>query len=178
MQTIAELKDDKLMRLAFASLIIAKLKGMYLIDGERHYYSSIAACEADIYKIADLSSISGTTKNKLWKSLCEKGLIYFYVNINRAYRFNRDWIAIPMMTVTFNANNQKDTSNKKVFAEINNYDNILLWLRLWLEDKEIICCSKCGCPIEKRIKSVCLCEKCANKRKKASDKMRYSRKTA
>lgn len=180
MQTIAELKDDKLMRLAFAALVLHKFKGMY--ENQSNCHRAIAACETDVYKMADLSSICNSRKSKLWNELCRKDLIHFWVNTNRAYRFNRDWIAIPMMTVTFNVDIKPDKTNERVFAQIENYENILLWLKLWQErkikHKTLIRCSDCGCPIEKKTKSVCLCNSCANKRKKASDNVRYKKKSA
>lgn len=180
MQTITALKEDKLMRMAFAALILHKFKGVYMVGDVTHCHRAISACEADVYKLAELQSISGAAKDKLWNQLCKKGMIKFFVNTNRAYRFNRDWLAIPMMSVSFNVDLKRDKSNEKVFAQIKNYDNLLLWLQLWYERKakikSLIRCSDCGCPIEKNKKSICLCSNCAAKRTKLN-KAAYNKKT-
>lgn len=182
MQTIAALKKDKLMRMAFAALILHKFKGVYMVGDVTHCHRAISACEADVYKLAELQSISGAAKDKLWNQLCQKGLVTFFVNTNRAYRFNREWLAIPMMSVSFNVDIKRDKSGEKVFAQIKNYDNLLLWLQLWREQKikhkTLIRCAECGNPIPKIKKTDCLCERCADAHKRASDKARYLRKTA
>lgn len=181
MQTITDLKDDRLIRIAFASLILHKFKGYYDVDGKQRCHTAISACDADIFKLAEIPSISSATKDRLWNQLCKKGMIKFFVNTNRAYRFNRDWLAIPMMSVSFNVDIKRDDkSNEKVFAQIKNYDNLLLWLHLWYERKakikSLIRCSDCGCPIEKNKKSICLCSNCAAKRTKLN-KAAYNKKT-
>lgn len=172
MQNIAALKEDRLMRMAFAALILHKFKGLYMIDNNRHCHRAISACEADVYKLAELQSISAAAKDKLWNQLCQKGLVKFFVNTNRAYRFNREWLAIPMMSVDFNVDLKQDKSGEKVFAQIKNHDNLLLWLQLWKEQKikrkTLIRCAECGNPILKRKKTVCLCNVCAEKRNKAN----------
>lgn len=182
MQTITDLKDDRLIRIAFASLILHKFKGYYDVDGKQRCHTAISACDADIFKLAEIPLISSATKDRLWNQLCKKGMIKFFVNTNRAYRFNRDWLAIPMMSVSFNVDIKRDKSGEKVFAQIKNYDNLLLWLQLWREQKikhkTLIRCAECGSPIPKIRKTNCLCERCADAHKKASDKARYLQKTA
>ena len=153
-----------------------------MVGDVTHCHCAISACEADIYKLAELQSISGAAKDKLWNQLCQKGLVQFFVNTNRAYRFNREWLAIPMMSVSFNVDTKRDKSGETVFAQIKNYDNLLLWLQLWREQKikhkTLIRCAECGSPMPKIKKTVCLCERCADAHKKASDKARYLQKTA
>ncbi|MBR1374096.1 hypothetical protein IJ556_06570 [bacterium] len=182
MQTIADLKDDRLMKIAFAALILHKFKGYYNVEGEHHCHRAISACDADVFKLADIPSISSVTKDRLWNQLCKKGLVKFFVNTNLAYRFNRDWLAIPMMSVLFNVDLKQDKTNERIFGRIENYDNLLLWLKLWnernIKHKTLVRCSECGSPIPKTKKTVRLCERCAGKHKKASDKTRYVNKIA
>lgn len=187
MRTIAELENDKLMRLAFAALIIHKYQGLYTVDENKQLtYKAVAARESDVYKIGDLSSLSGVARDKLWNQLCQAGLVMWYAKTNSAYRFNRKWLAIPMMSVTFNVDIKKDKTGEKVFTRIDDYNDILLYLYLWLDqhtkfrrdDNRIIQCSNCGRPIIMKKKSKCLCEKCANEKNKINEKMRYQRKTA
>lgn len=182
MRTITDLKDDRLIRIAFAALILHKFKGYYDVDGKQHCHRAISACDADVFKLAEIPSISSATKDRLWNQLCQKGLIKFFVNTNRAYRFNRDWLAIPMMSASFNVDIKQDKSNEKVFAQIKNYDNLLLWLQLWYERKAkfktLTRCSDCGCPIHITKKTIRLCDRCADEHKKASDNARYMNETA
>ena len=175
MKTIAELKDDKLMKLAFATLILHKFMGQFLIDGKAKYYSSVRACEADIYRIAEFDNVSGTTKKKLWKELSDKNLVHYYVKTNTAWRFRPNWIAMTLFTVPFNVDLKEDKTDEKVYKHITNYDDVLSYLRYWLGDNNLTECEDCGCPI---IKSNRLCSNCASTRKKASDKARYERKMA
>lgn len=178
MKTIAKLKDDKLMRLAFAALLLHKFQGQYLIDGNEKYRKYIYSCKADIYRIAQLKSISGTTKDKLWKQLSDLGLVQYHAQTNASWIFHPDWIAKELFTVPFNVNLKEDKSHEKVYKHVTNYDDVLLYLRYWLKDDNIIECADCGCPIVRTANAKCLCSNCAAKRKKASDNARYKRKLA
>lgn len=174
MQTIAALRDDKLMRLAFAALVIHKFRGQST-DG---YYKFIDACEADIYRIAGFNKVSGTKKQQLWKELSDKGIVSYRLKTNRAWQFKPEWIAKRTFTIPFNVDLKADKSGEKVFMQITNYDDVLLYLRYWLKDAAVGLCADCGCPIEKTANAKCLCSNCAALRKKASDKARYQKNIA
>lgn len=175
MKTIAELKDDKLMRLAFATLILHKFTGQFFVDGQEKYYISVKSCEADIYRIAKLNDVSGTTKKKLWKELSDLGLVRYSVRTNPAWRYHPDWTAMTVFTVPFNVDLHKDCTGEKVYKRITNYDDVILYLRYWLKDENVIECIDCGCPIVKTANSKLLCSNCAAVRKKSSDNARYRR---
>lgn len=174
MQTISALRDDKLMRLAFAALVVHKFRGQST-DG---CYKFINACEADIYRIAGFSKVSGTKKQQLWIELSDKGIVSYHFKINRTWRYKPEWIAKRTFTVPFNVDLKTDKSDEKVFMKVTNYDDVLLYLRLWLNDAAVSLCDDCGCPIEKTANAKCLCSNCASHRKKASDKARYQKNIA
>lgn len=174
MKTIETLRDDKLMQLAFAALVVHKFRGQSA-DG---YYKYINACEADIYRIAGFSKVSGTKKQQLWKELSDKGIVNYHFKTNRAWQFKPEWIAKRTFTIPFNIDLKTDKSSEKVFMHITNYDDVLLYLRHWLKDATVGLCDDCGCPIEKTANAKCLCSNCAAQRKKASDKARYQRNIA
>lgn len=172
MKTIADLKDDKLMRLAFASLVCHK----YLISGKERYYSTVQECESDIYQFAQLDNVSGTSKDKLWKQLTDLGLVKYFAKTNPAWRFHPDWSIMIVFTVPFNADLKEDKADEKIYKRITNYDDILLYLRYWVNDTDLIECTDCGAPILRTGNAKCLCSNCAVSRKKSSDKARYKRK--
>ncbi len=174
MQAIEALKDDKLMRLAFASLVVHKFRG----QSEDYFYKFIDACEADIYRVAGFSKVSGTKKQQLWQELSDKSIVDFHFKTNRAWQFKPDWIAKRVFTVPINVELKTDKSGEKVFMKVTNYDNVLLYLRYWLKDSAVGLCVDCGCPIEKTANAKCLCSNCAALRKKVSDKARYQRNIA
>lgn len=178
METIASLKDDKLMRLAFSALILHKFCGQYIINGKERYYTSVNSCEADIYRIAQFNNVSGTKKKQLWNDLSKRGLVKYFVKTNSAWRFHPNWIAMTLFTVPFNVDLKEDKSDEEIYKKITNYDDVLLYLRFWLQDENIIECADCGCPIIKTNNAKCVCSNCANNRKKSSDKARYQRKLA
>ena len=178
METIAGLKDDKLMRLAFATLILHKFTGQFLVNGNEKYYISVKACEADIYRIADFNGVSGTTKKRLWKELSDLGLVHYSVKTNSAWRFHPDWMAMTVFTVPFNVDLKEDKTGEKVYKQISNYDDVLLYLRYWFGDENIVECADCGCPIIKTANAKCVCSNCAATRKRVSDNARYQRKLA
>lgn len=178
MKTIAELKEDKLMRLAFATLLLHKFTGQFIVNGNEKYYTSVKACEADIYRIAQFDNVSGTIRKKLWKQLCDMGLVRYYVKTNPAWRFHPNWMAMTLFTVPFNVDLKDDKTNENIYKRITNYDDVLLYLRYWLKDENLIECADCGCPILRTASAKCLCSNCAVRRKKACDKARYKRKLA
>lgn len=132
MKTIAGLRDDKLMRLAFAALVVHKFRGQST-DGQ---YKFIDACESDIYRIAGFSKVSGTKKQQLWKELSDKGIVNYHFKTNRAWQFKPEWIAKRTFTVSCNVDLKTDKSGEAVFMQITNYDDVLLYLRYWLKDAD------------------------------------------
>lgn len=170
METIAKLKDDKLMRLAFAALVIHKFRGQST-DG--YYYKFIDSCEADIYRIAGFGNVSGTKKQQLLKELSDKNILNYRFKTNRAWQYKPDWIAKRVFTIPFDVDLKPNKNNEEIFMKITNYDDVMLYLRYWLKDVTVELCADCGCPIEKTANAKCLCSNCATLRKKASDKARY-----
>ena len=178
METIENLQDDRLMKLAFAALVLHKFCAQYTINGKERYYTSVNACEADIYRIANFSNVSGTKRKQLWKELADRGLIHYFVKTNTAWRFHPNWTAMTLFTVPFNVDLKEDKSGEKIYKTITNYDDVLLYLRFWLKDENVIECADCGCPIIKTGNAKCVCSNCADNRRKSSDKARYQRKLA
>lgn len=172
MKTIAELKDDKLMRLAFAALIVHKFNGQYSDNGIIKCYGAVKEADADIYRIAGLDKISGQKKLKLWNALSEKDLVKFFVKTNPTFKFNPSWISITMFMVKFNED-IKQNDNKKIYMKIYNYDDILDYLYAYLRPINYKNCVDCGRPIPRTEKAKVLCSNCAVQRKKDSDKRRY-----
>ena len=175
METITNLKDDKLMRLAFATLVLHKFCGQFIVNGKERYYKSVKACEADIYRLANFSNVSGAKRKRCWKELSDRGLVRYFVKTNSAWRFHPNWTAMTLFNVPFNVDLKEDKSGEEVYKNITNYDDVLLYLRFWLKDKNVIECADCGCPITKTGNAKCVCSNCARNRKKSSDKARYQR---
>lgn len=178
MQTITSLKDDKLVRLAFTALLLFKYTGQFIIDNEEKYYKAVKLCEADIYRIADFDSVSGSTKKKLFKQLSDLGLIKFSVKTNPAWKYHPDWLAITLYSMPFCVDLKEDKTKEKIYRRVTNYDDPLLYLRSYQGANNIIECADCGAPISKTSNARCLCNKCAEKRKKTNDKTRYQSKIA
>lgn len=177
MRIIKDIQDDKLQRLAFSALVLHKYTGQYMEDGEIRYHGAVKVCDSDIFRIAHLDNVSGTTRNKLWMQLADKGLAKYYVKTNSAFRFNPSWIAIPLYTMPFNVDIARDEVDRTEFMKITNYDDIILYLRYYLGDSDVVLCSDCGCPVE-RERGKRFCGDCAAIRKKDSDKKRYKRNMA
>lgn len=178
MQTIASIKDENLMKLAFASLVLHKFNNQFVVDGEIRHFDHVKHCKADAYHIAGLDSLSGAAKDKMWKQLSDLELVKSTVIDNPAWQYRPDWIAMTRFAVPYNIDPLEDKSKEKVYKQITNYDDVLLYLRYWLKDKNLIECADCGCPIVKTSSTKCLCSNCASARKKASDNARYRQKTA
>lgn len=176
MEIIRNLKENNLMKLAFAALILHKFEGQYT-DGEKiQYYNFIKCNDSDIYRIAELNNVSGTTKNKLWRKLIELGLVEIKVKTNPAYRFNSSWIAFPVFSVVFNENLSKNKTEleQDVYAVISDYSDLMLYMRYYIGDDDLTLCENCRRPI-KRNNGKKYCEKCSKDRKKLSDKKRYNK---
>lgn len=176
METIESLQDERLMKLAFVALVLHKFCAQYVINGKERYYTSVNACEADIYRLADFSNVSGTKRKQLWKELSDRNLIHYFVKTNTAWRFHPNWTAMTYFTIPFNVDLKKDKSSEVIYKKITNYDDVLLYLRFWVKDENVIECADCGCPIIKTGNAKCVCSNCADNRKKSSDKARYQRK--
>jgi hypothetical protein len=173
MRTIASLKEDKLMRLAFAALIVHKWLGQN--KDESGCYRFVEFAEADIYRIARLETSSSVTKDRLWNILIEKGLVAEKIKTNSAWAYNPEWIAIHLFSVTFNVDIEVEKSDNAVFKTITNYDDVLNYLRFWLKDDNLVECADCGCPIDKGfgLMPKQYCSNCATRRKSEGNKARY-----
>lgn len=178
METIAKIKDEQLMRLAFATLILHKYCGQFSVNGVEKYHPSVRNCDADIYRVAELNDVSGTKKNKMWKQLADMGLVKFYVKTNTAFKFNPEWIAMTLFTVPFNVDLKEDKTGEEIYMDVTNYDDLMIYLKHYKGQRNLIRCTDCGTPIERTGNSKCLCVKCAAERKRQSDRARYSRKLA
>ncbi len=178
METIAKLKDEKLMKLAFCILVVHKFTGQYHINGKEKYHSSVKTCNADFYRLAKLNDVSGSKRNNMLHTLSKEGMIKYYVKTNTAFRFNPEWIAMTLFTVPYSVDLKEDKSNEEVFMRVTNYDDILLYLNYYLKAQNLILCADCGCPVVNTASAKCLCSDCAEKRKKASDRARYARNLA
>ena len=175
MRIIETLKDDELMRLAFATLILHKFCGQYFDNNIEKHHKYVDTCEADAYRIAGLNKISGTNKDKLWKKLYDENMIDYWIKNNYMWQYKPGWIAKRLFTVPYNVDLKSDKNNESIFRRITNYDDVLLYLKFWLKDENVTTCTDCSCPIEKGANAKKLCSNCAVNRKKRSDKLRYNR---
>ena len=175
MRIIETLKDDELMRLAFATLILHKFCGQYFDNNIEKHHKYVDTCEADAYRIAGLNKISGTKKDKLWKKLYDENMIDYWIKNNYMWQYKPGWIAKRLFTVPYNVDLKSDKNNESIFRRITNYDDVLLYLKFWLKDENVTTCTDCSCPIEKGANAKKLCSNCAVNRKKRSDKLRYNR---
>lgn len=157
LQKISEL-DERLQDLAFAFLVVNKFQG----------YKWTYECNADIYKIChwDIkgNGKSQTTKNEMIHRLVKDGIIRFFCATNPAYKYNKKWIAKTSFTVLINEDNfSEDDKYEKspVWKTITNYDDVLLYWRLYKGDTSIKLCEECGTPIEITGNSKRFCSNCA-----------------
>ena len=175
MQTIANLKDDKLMRLAFAALVVFKYKSQFNVNGEK-YKDYIPACDADIYRLADFDSVSYTKRKQLWKQLHDLGLVEHKNVTNRTWKYRPDWKVIKLFSVTFNVDLKDNNNNtESVYKVITNYDDVLLYLDFYLGKEDIVECVECGCPISNSANRKRLCSNCAENCKKSSKSAYYKK---
>lgn len=185
METIAHLPDEKLQRLAFASLVAFKYHSHHLIYGEVAYYKMIAECMPDIYQLAHFENVSGSTRMKLQHKLSELGLVLYRMKTNTAYRYQpiedvnrKRWIAFTQFSVPFCVEVKGTQENEEVFMEMRNYDDVLLYWRLFCNDPKVTTCAICGSPIEITTNSKLYCSTCAESMKKQQDSERYKSKKA
>lgn len=185
METINSLPDEKLQRLAFASLVAFKYHSYHHVMGDVEYYKMVEDCLADIFVLADFGSVSGTTRNKLSNELVKKGLLYYYPKINPTYKYqsfddvdHKRWIAFNNMSIPFCVEVKGTQDTEEVFMQMTNYDDIMLYLRYYQGDADVTTCECCGTPILKSGNAKRYCSDCADAMKKASDKARYKLKKA
>lgn len=147
--------DKNLQELAFAFLVVHKFQG----------YKWTRECNSDIYKICHWDEKghgkSQTTKNTLIYKLVEKEVISFYCKTNKAYSYNKSWIAKTFFTVLINEDNLEAEKRSPVWKTITNYDDVLLYWRLYQNDKGVKLCGKCGAPIADTGNSKKFCSNCA-----------------
>lgn len=163
MKAISEL-DNKLQELAFAFLVVHKFQG--------HKWTY--ECNADIYRICHWDEKgkgkSQTTKDNLIHQLVEKGILSFYCKTNKAYDYNKSWIAKMYFTVLINEDYAKEEKRSPVWKTITNYDDVLLYWRLYRRDKGVRLCEKCDAPIEDTGNAKKYCSNCALKNMRESKK--------
>lgn len=185
METIAQLPDEKLQRLAFASLVAFKWHAKHEVYGETAYYKMIAECMSDIYQLAHFEHVSGTVRMKLQHKLSELGLVQYRMKTNSAYRYQpiedgnrKRWIAFTQFSVPFCVEVKGTQEDEEVFMEMRNYDDVLLYWRLYNNDPKVAKCACCGSPIEITTNSKLYCSTCADEMKKQQDNARYKAKKA
>lgn len=162
MKRISEL-DEELQELAFAFLVLNKYQG----------YKWIYECNADAYEICHWNEKgngkSQTTKNRLIHRLVEEKIISFYCSTNKAYSYNKSWIAKTYFTVLINEDNL-ESKHSPVWKTVTNYDDVMLYWRLYKGDPKVKLCEKCNAPIEDTGNSKKFCSDCGLERIRQSKK--------
>ena len=185
MEKIVSLPDEKMQRLAFASLVAFKYHSYHLVFDKVEYCKMIASRLSDIYALADFDGVSGTTRNKMLHDLVTCGMLYYGVKKNPTYKYQslddinrKRWIAFNTMSIPYcvEVNGIQDT--EEIYMQMKNYDDVQLYLRLYKGDADVTTCECCGSPILKSGNAKRLCSDCAELKKKASDKERYTLKLA
>lgn len=156
--------DRRLQDLAFAFLVANKFQG----------YKWTYECNADIYKMCHWdkkgNGKSQTTKNEMIHSLVKNEIIRFFCNTNSAYKYDKKWIAKTFFTVLINEDNlSEDKLKSPLWKTITNYDDVLLYWRLYKGDPVVKLC-ECGAPIEVIGNSKKFCSNCALNNIKESKK--------
>lgn len=165
MKRISKL-DEELQELAFAFLILKKYQG-----GK---YKWIYECNADAYNICHWNEKgkgkSQTTKNRIIHRLVEEKVIDFYCSTNKAYSYNKSWIAKTYFTVLINEDNLEEKKRSPIWKKVTNYDDVMLYWRLYKGDPKVKLCEKCNAPIEDTGNSKRFCSDCALERTRQSKK--------
>lgn len=184
METINSLPDEKLQRLAFASLVAFKHHSYHRVLDNVEYYKMVEDCLADIFNLADFGMVSGTTRNKLSNELVKRRMLYFYPKINPTYKYQsfdedrKRWIAFDSLSIPYCVEVKGTQDIEEVFMQMTNYDDIMLYLRYYQGDEDVTTCECCGTPILKSGNAKRYCSDCADKMKKASKKANYELKKA
>lgn len=174
--------DEKLQDLAFSFLVVNKFQSHYIKDGVICCFKFTNECNSDIYRIAKIQErTSNNTKAKMIQELVKQDIVKYKVICNYGYRYNRIskiGIAQAKYMVPFNvsAMDREEISKHEVWKYITNYDDILLYLRLYKNDPSVSTCAGCGCPIEitsnsKKYCSDCAAEKTKENKRKVKIKM-------
>lgn len=163
MKMISEL-DKNLQELAFVFLVVHKFQG--------HKWTY--ECNADIYRLCHWDEKgkgkSQTTKDNLIHRLVEKDILSFYCKTNKAYDYNKAWIAKMFFTVLINEDYVEKEKRSSPWKTITNYDDILLYWKLYKGENGVKLCEKCEAPIEDTGNAKKYCSKCAIKKIKESKK--------
>lgn len=176
METISQIKDKNLKKIAFTTLVCFKHESQHMQAGKVEYYKSVKDCKTDIYRYADLGNVSGKNRTLLMNRMSDAGLINYFLIENKEHKWNQaSWVAMTRFTVPFCVDIMPDKTNEEKWMDITNYDDILLYLRLYEGDKQVTICQNCGAPIVKK-KAKRYCSDCATAMKKESDKKRYDAK--
>ena len=170
MEKICDLEDDRLMRLAFATLIIHKYQGYYTSNGKMGCHNSVAFCKSVAFHIAGLESVSGRKKNELWSELARRGYLIVNTRVNNSYKHTRKWIAMNLLTVPYNVDILPLEEKPEVYLPISSYDNLLLYLYHYLDQAEATLCDDCHTLIPKTSNRKRLCDDCAKRRKQESNR--------
>ena len=178
METIDSLPNDKLKRLAFASLVAFKYLSYHEVMGEVKYNRYIAECMSDIYDIAQFDTVSGTERNRMQNELVKHGLVTYWIKENKHYRFDPSWIAFTRFSVPFCVEVKGTQAHEEVYMNMTNYDDIMLYLRYFQGDENVTICECCGTPILRSANGKRYCSDCADQRKKSSDRTRYKNRKA
>ena len=178
METIVSLPDEKLQRLAFALLVAFKHRACHYVFDKIEYYKMIDDCLSDVFVLAEFEKVSGSTRNKLAHELVKRGLLLFYPKVNDTYKYQsfddvKRWIAFNRISVPFCVEVKGTQADEEVYMKMTNYDNVLLYLRLYQGDEAVTTCDCCGTPILKAGNAKRFCSDCADASKKASDRKRY-----
>lgn len=154
MKRISEL-DKNLQELAFAFLVVNKFQG----------YKWTYECNSDIYRICHWDEKgkgkSQTTKDSMIHKLVENEIILFYCSTNKRYNYDKSWIAKTSFTVLINEDNMDESEHSPIWNVITNYDDVLLYWKMYQNDECIKQCKKCGAPIADTGNSKRFCSKCA-----------------
>ena len=180
MEIIDSLPDEKLQRLAFALLVVFKHRSYHYVFEKVEYYKMIDDCLSDAFALADFEKVSGATRNRLTRELVQRGLLYYYPKINDAYKYqsfdnvdHKRWIAFNRISIPFCVEVKGTQKDEKIYMKMTNYDDVMLYLRYYQGDANVVSCECCGTPILKSGNAKRYCSDCADSSKKASDKARY-----
>lgn len=173
MKAIAGIEDANMQRIAFSALVCFKYQSQHEEDNETKYFFSVQDCKADILRYADIPNVSGTNRNVMIKKLSDMGLIKFFVLPNKDHKWNQtSWLAMTRFTVPFCVDIMPDKSKEKKWMDVTNYEDIMMYWRLYNKDPNVTVCQNCGCPIL-REKAKRYCSDCASALKKQNDRARY-----
>lgn len=154
MKRISEL-DKNIQELAFAFLVVNKFLG----------YEWTYECNSDIYRICHWDEKgrgkNQNTKDSLIHKLVENDIILFCCSTNKRYNYDKSWIAKTSFTVLINEDNVEEEKRSPVWNKITNYDDVLLYWKLYQNAEGVKLCEKCCAPIADTGNSKKYCSNCA-----------------